>query len=261
MQCEICCRIYIKHTGRIYLNLKWAEGGRWHEQSWQGKRWKKDLTSPKPGIKRAGRLRGAYTSRQTHIKVSESQPLCLSTRAPLAFFPHLLSTQNWLSWACLAALVLLWPTRQTDSVPSHFTLSGLYLEHKSRDRPLCRPQIPGLNAPRAPHSGMCLLEADSGRWGACMYGGASSEIWKKWVHLTSQGSSDSKLPSVCQLLLWYTGGLAAPERRAPPWGGGLPACVCPWAHTWACVCVGGSRALGTESGSLLTPTVAATLAT
>lgn len=69
-------------------------------------------------------------------------------------------------------------------------------------------------------------------------------------------------PTHCRL---QSTGLKAQGATTRGWFMCVCVCVCPWAFTWAsvflCVCVGGSRALGTESGSLLTATVAATLAT
>lgn len=42
----------------------------------------------------------------------------------------------------------LWPSRQTASVLSHFTLSALYIECRGCDCPLCRPQIQRQKVPQ-----------------------------------------------------------------------------------------------------------------
>lgn len=113
-------------------NLKWPEGWGQCEESWQ-RRWSKDLTSPKSGIKRAARIRSADTSSQTHIKVSESHIQKMSC-LPLLSAPHpplsCLGTRAGCPKSSPGCTRLLWPSLQTTSVPSYSALSALYVEHK-----------------------------------------------------------------------------------------------------------------------------------
>lgn len=77
------------------------------------------------------------------------------------------------------------------------------------------------------------------------------------------GLSKTLWPSSPHTLSWSS---LASRLQEPPQGGWF-LCVCLYVpeplrgQVCVCVCVGGSGALGTESGSLLTATVAATLAT
>lgn len=112
---------------------------------------------------------------------------CLPSQHPssFSFSPRVyLYTQNWPSWACLVALFLLWPWRQTASVPFHFTLSGLYMEHRGCD---CPPvQAPDRNAewasrlvswPPTFHSLMYFMQA-----------GGKARVWVEWGKGIQRGS-------------------------------------------------------------------------
>lgn len=146
----------MSHTVCIYpKHLTWNElKAEDSVKSWQGKRWSKDTTSPKPGIQRAAWLRNTDTCSQTHIKVSESQFQRMSCPSPLAPTPHsppppIAQDPNLaLMGACLAALLFLWLSRQTTSVPSYSSLNALYMEHGGCDHPLCQPRIKTLNVPQ-----------------------------------------------------------------------------------------------------------------
>lgn len=306
------CVTYEPHLSETF-NLKQAEGWRYLEQSWQGKRWSEDLTSPKPGIKRAAGLRSADTSSQTHIKVSESRVQrmsCLSSQPPRPHRfpppppPFPLDQQSAvLKAACLAALLLLWPTLQATSVSSDSTPSALYMEtQRLRLSPLSasdpeadcaagpvpRPltlHLSELYFSRAEPDSPCSRRACLHCWGfdavfwVRSHRAESEPVQQTWLHKpdvtglsrTFRGSSVFQLASVYKLQPTgpHTADCSplASGLREPPQGGGLCVCVClslsllTWASVCLCVFVGGSRALGTESGSLLTATVAATLAT
>jgi len=260
MAIEMWRGVYISHAGRIHLkardSVNEAHRKRDEKRIWHLQR---QVLRELPGSE-------VQTQVGRHIKVSESQvarmsrlsphntPLLLPLRLPL------LRTQHWLPWE------LAWPYCsssgphiQTASVPSHSTLSALYMEHRGRDCPLCRPQM---RQPDAPQSWFLTSRVPTLRlWVHCTWAGESQTVplspacaLQGWMAegsragpltLCSQreseqvqhsglrdpavmGSSEAERgPSVCQLA---TSPLTAGCPLAPR-GGGSRVCV------FVCVCL------------------------